>query len=473
VSRVLIVDDEPSICWGLARLARALGCLVDTASSAEHGLTLAAALRPDLLMLDVRLPGIDGLAAIAAFRQHIGDAPIVVMTAFGDLGTAVTAVDKGAFEYVVKPFDLAEIRAVIQRALRATPAYEPARPRDVPGAGEMLGRTPVMHAVFKRIALAANSTAPVLLHGESGVGKETAARAIHHHSPRRVRPFVAVNLGTLAPDEAETELFGETVNADAESALRATRGVLARATGGTLFLDDVDAVPLALQVKLLRTLEVAEAQVIGGVGVPANPPVRILAATRRNLRELLASGEFRHDLFVRLGTFDITLPPLRERSADIPLLACHFAAQFSGGGTSLADESLVELEQRPWHGNVRELRCAIEHAIVIARTGAVMPVHLPPPLPPLVPSAGRDRGVGSASLGEAVASLAQTLLESSSDRGDVYERFLEEVEPPLFATALLKNGNRCAPAARALGLHRTTLKRKLDQYGIDDAGIER
>jgi DNA-binding NtrC family response regulator len=472
VSRILIVDDEPSICWGLARLARSLGCRVDTASSAEHGLALAAAVRPDLLMLDVRLPGRDGLAAMAAFRQHIGDAPIVVMTAFGDLGIAVTAVENGAFEYIVKPFELAEIRTVIQRAMRTTPEYAAAPPKEAPGIGEMLGSTPVMHAVFKRIALAANSAAPVLLRGESGVGKETAARAIHHHSARRDRPFVAVNVGTLAPDEAEMELFGETSNGGAEPAMPAMGGLLARAVGGTLFLDDVDAVPLALQVKLLRVLDVAEAQIIGG-GAPTNPPVRILAATRRNLRELLASGEFRHDLFVRLGTFDVALPPLRERSTDISLLARHFAAQFSGGAAALADETLAELEQRPWHGNVRELRSAIEHAIVVARTGAVMPVNLPPPLAPLASNAGRDSGVGGASLGGAVASLAQSLLESSGDRGDVYERFLEEVEPPLFAAALLKNGNRCAPAARALGLHRTTLKRKLDQYGIDDASVER
>jgi DNA-binding NtrC family response regulator len=469
VSRVLIVDDEPSICWGLARLARSLGCRVDTASSAEHGLALAAAAKPDLLMLDVRLPGMDGLTAMAAFRQHIGEAPIVVMTAFGDLTTAVTAVDKDAFEYVVKPFNLAEIRTVIQRALRKTPGGAKAPTNDGGIAGEMLGCTPVMHAVFKRIALAANSSAPVLLRGESGVGKETAARAIHQHGARRGQPFVAVNVGTLAPGDAEVELFGEAASGNLELATSAAGGLLAQAAGGTLFLDDVDAIPLALQVKLLRVFDVGE---YSG-GIAATPPVRVIGATRRNLRELEAAGEFRHDLLVQLGTFDISLPPLRERSADIPLLARHFAARFSGGAAALADETLAELERRPWYGNVRELRSAIEHAIAVARTGAVMPVHLPAPAPPSALDSGRDGAAVSASLGEAVASLAKTLLESSGDRGDVYERFLEEVEPPLFATALLKNGNRCAPAARALGLHRTTLKRKLDQYGIDDLGAER
>jgi two-component system nitrogen regulation response regulator GlnG len=467
VSRVLIVDDEPSICWGLARVARALGYRVDTASSAEHGLALAAAARPDLLMLDVRLPGMDGLAAMSAFRQHIGDAPIVVMTAFGDLGTAVTAVDNGAFEYVVKPFELAEIRIVIQRALRTMPMNGAAPPTFADASGEMLGSTSVMHAVFKRIALAAKSAAPVLLRGEGGVGKETAARAIHQHSSRRDQPFIAVNVGSLAPADAEAELFEAWGNGTAAASMRSPSGVFAQAVGGTLFFDDVDAVPVSLQVKLLRVLEAEDAQV---VGASASPPVRIIAATRANLQELVVAGEFRHDLYSRLRAFDIDLPPLRERSADITLLAQHFASRFSVGAAVLADETLAELEQRPWHGNVSELRSAIEHAIVVARTGAVLPVHLPAPLPPLGSGAQGEIGARGASLNAAVASLAKSLLESSSDRGDVYERFLEEVEPPLLATALLKNGNRCAPAARALGLHRTTLKRKLDQYGIDDAG---
>jgi DNA-binding NtrC family response regulator len=468
VSRVLIVDDEPSICWGLARVARALGCRVDTASSAEHGLALADVARPDLLMLDVRLPGMDGLAAMAAFRQHIGDAPIVVMTAFGDLGTAVTAVDRGAFEYVVKPFELAEIRTVIQRALRTTPVNAAARPNIADSQGEMLGSSSVMHAVFKRIALAAKSAAPVLLRGESGVGKETAARAIHHHSARRQQPFVAVNVGSLAPTEAEAELFGVSGSETVGISTHSSGSLLSQAVGGTLFLDDVDAVPISLQVKLLRVLEGEEAKAVG-IRAAANPPVRLIAATRSNLRKLVVAGEFRHDLYSRVGAFDINLPPLRDRSADIPLLAQHFAAQFSGGAAALADETLAELEQRSWHGNVRELRSAIEHAIVVARTGAVLPVHLPAPLPSLDLGERHEAVAGGASLGAAVASLAKSLLESSGDRGDVYERFLEEVEPPLLATALLQNGNRCAPAARALGLHRTTLKRKLDQYGIDDA----
>ncbi len=471
MSRILVVDDEPSICWGLSRLARSLGCRVDTASSAEQGLALAAAARPDLLMLDVRLPGADGLSAMRSFRMHIGDAPIVVMTAFGDLGTAVTAVESGAFEYVVKPFDLAEIRAVVERALRsAEPAASAQAPADAPPVGGMVGSTPVMHAVFKRIALAANSAAPVLLRGESGTGKEMAARAIHNHSSRRTARFVAVNVAALSPDQAEAELFGQAGLADGAPASSRT-GLLAQAAGGTLFLDDVDAIPLPLQVKLLCALDQGEV-----TPQRAKPGVkgslRIIAATRLDLRELVQRGDFRHDLFVRLGAYEITLPPLRERQADIPRLAQHFAAQLGSGVAVLVPETLTAMQRRPWFGNVRELRTAVEHALVVARTGAVLPSHLPDPLPSLA-AADPAAGPSATSLGQAVASLANTLLENSAHTGDVYDRFLEKVEPPLLATVLMRNGNRCAPAARALGLHRTTLKRKLDQYGIDEAPGDR
>ncbi len=472
MSRILVVDDEPSICWGLSRLARSLGHRVDAASSAEHGLALASAARPDLLVLDVRLPGMDGLTAMDSFRRHIGAAPIIVMTAFGDLATAVTAVENGAFEYVVKPFDLAEIRAAIERALRK---WEPTAKMSLAAGGTadgggvdgMLGRTPAMHAVFKRIALAAASDAAVLLHGESGVGKEVAARAIHRHSSRRDAAFVAVNVAALNPALAEAELFGHVAGAFT-GATQSRKGLLVEADGGTLFLDEVADMPLPLQVKLLRSLDQGEVLPVGA-DRPTPTNLRVVSATHQDLRELAQRGAFRHDLFFRLCTFEITLPPLRERRADIPLLARFFAAQFGAHGAVLANETLAELERRPWYGNVRELRNAVEHALVVARSGAVLPQHLPEALPRLASALGAPSADRAPALNEAVAALAQTLLDDGGNRGDVYERFLHEVEPPLLATALNRNGNRCAPAARALGLHRTTLKRKLDQYGIDEA----
>ena len=430
---------------------------------------MAEASPPDVLILDVRLPGQDGLSAMESFRRHIGARPIIVITAFGDLPTAMKAVENGAFEYVVKPFDLAEIRAALERALRGEATgetYEPA-----PGIDGMLGTTPAMQAVFKRIALGAKSEASVLLRGESGVGKELAASAIHRHSARKDAAFVAVNVAALSPTLAEAELFGHVPGAFTGAA-QARKGLLVQADGGTLFLDEVADIPLPVQVKLLRALDQGEVLPVGA-DKPVKTRFRLISATHRDLRHQVQTKEFRHDLYFRLCTFEISLPPLRERREDIGLLARHFAAQFGARPTVLAKETVAELNDRPWYGNVRELKNAIEHALVLARTGAVLPAHLPRPLPMFEVESPDEPGSPAADLSGVVGQLAKSLLANPEIAGGVYDRFLQEVEPPLLAAAMDQSGNRCAPAARALGLHRTTLKRKLDQYGIDEAAAER
>ncbi len=464
MSSLLIVDDESSICWGLTRLGEGLGHEVRSASSAEQGLTLAEERRPDLLVLDVRLPGIDGLAAMSSFRQRMGEAPIIVITAFGDLPTAVKAVEQGAFEYVLKPFDLQEIRGAVVRALRQTPATVAGRVdrADHP----MLGESPAMQAAFKRIALAAASDADVLLTGESGVGKELAASAIHRHSARRDGPFVAVNIAALSPSLAEAELFGHVAGAFT-GAQQARRGLLAQADGGTLFIDEVADIPASLQVKLLRVLDQGEVLPVGA-DRPTTTRFRVVSATHRDLRRRVEAGEFRHDLFYRLCTFEIALPSLRERRQDVPLLAKHFAAQFANGAAVLADETLAEIEGRSWFGNVRELRNAIEHAVVLARRGTVLPIHLPAALPRFIDAS--DACDENDALSRAAESLARELLGDAELAGAVYERFLQVVERPLLEAAMSKNSRQCAPAARILGLHRTTLKRKLQHYGIAERG---
>lgn len=465
MSRILVVDDEPSISWGLTRLARGMGHEVDVAASAEQGLTIAATNRPDVLILDVRLPGMDGLQAMEAFGRHLAGAPIIIITAFGDLATAVDAVRKGAFEYVVKPFDLAEIRAVIERALRTDP---PATKTLLAGAVEgMLGQSPAMQLVFKNIALAANSDASVLLSGESGAGKEVAARAIHRHSANKHGPLVAVNVTALSPSLAEAELFGHVAGAFT-GASQARSGLLLQANGGTLFLDEVADIPLPLQVKLLRALDHGDLLPVGA-DAPVRSRFRVISATHQNLRQKVDAGEFRHDLYFRLCAFEIALPPLRERREDISLLAHHFATSFGVQDAVLTGETLAELESRPWYGNVRELRNAVEHALVMARRGAVLPNHLPPPLPNLWDGTHVAPGESAEALSGAVSQLARHLLSNPEMAGEVYDRFLQQVEPPLLATAMTRSGHRCAPAARALGLHRTTLKKKLDQYGIEES----
>jgi two-component system nitrogen regulation response regulator GlnG len=263
----------------------------------------------------------------------------------------------------------------------------------------------------------------------------------------------------------EAELFGH-VSAPDGGARQATPGLLARASGGTLFLDEPADLPPGVQTKLLRALDQGEVTPIGGA-TSERVDFRLISASQCDLREAMAAGAFRHDLFLRLATFTIALPPLRDRAVDIATLARHFAAE-SGGGDRLSPELLAELQERPWYGNVRELRHAIHHALVVARSGAVLPAHLPEPMPQLAtPTIAAS--AEPADLEHAVTALARTLLEDPTSAGGVYDRFLEEVEPPLLAAVLSRHGNRCAPAARALGLHRTTLKRKLDQYGIDEA----
>ena len=330
-----------------------MGHEVDVASTAEEGLCLAAAKRPDALILDVRLPGMGGLAAMEAFRRELRGAPIIVITAFGDLATAMDAIHKGAFEYVVKPFDVAEIRAVIDRALRLEPtSNEVPDGNDAPDG--MLGRSPAMHHVFKRIALAANSDAAVLLRGEGGVGKELAAAAIHRNSQRRHGPLVNLCFATLDPESMERELFGESDHTS-RGGSPARSGLLLQAHGGTLFIDEVADIPIPLQLKLLRVLDHGEMQP-AGADAPLRSRFRVISATRHDLQKRAEDGKLQPDLLFRLGTFEIELPPLRERLEDIRLLAQHFAAKLGGGQASFAEATFDELERRPWHGNVRELQ---------------------------------------------------------------------------------------------------------------------
>jgi DNA-binding NtrC family response regulator len=462
--RILIVDDEPSICWGLERLVRSMGHRAESASSAEQGLTLAGAVRPDVVLLDVRLPGMDGLSAISAFRKRIGDAPIIVMTAFGDLSTAVTAVESGVLEYIVKPFDLAEIRAAIERALQSRMSSAAVRPLPVDAADGMVGQTPVMRAVFKRIALAAKSDANVLIVGERGVGKELAARAIHNHSDRRAGPFVVVDLAALDPTIADAELFGQVNETGGERP-----GLLSLANRGTLYLDGVDAMPMPLQARLIRVIEQGEFLPIGAA-IPTPAEFRVISSGCNDMGERAAIGPLRDDLLLHLTTYAIEIPPLRDRRDDIPLLAAWYLGHLGADPAALTTDAVAELQTRPWHGNVRELCGAVEHALVVARSGPILPSHLPAPMK--APVRARAGELSPRSLEHVVQDLANTLLDDPSSTGDVYERFLGQVEPALFAAALGRSGNRCAPAARSLGLHRTTLRRKLARYQLDDADAE-
>ncbi len=333
MSHVLIVDDEESICWGLERLLHEAGHRVSIAASAEDGLSLAESGRPDLVVLDVRLPGMDGLTAMARFAKAAASAPIVVITAFGNLDTAVRALGNGAFDYLAKPFDLEQAAAVMERALahrRESKATSPVSSHAIEVSDELLGTSPAMQEVFKRIALVAPTDAAVLITGESGTGKELAARAIHRHSLRSGQPFVPINLASLSPTLVESELFGH-VRGAFTGAETSRQGLLELASGATVFFDEAADIPANVQVKLLRVLEQHEVTPVGDTR-PRPSAFRVIAATSRDLRREFQAGGFRQDLYFRLAVFEISLPSLCQRVEDIPILAQRFRTTFGPAG---------------------------------------------------------------------------------------------------------------------------------------------
>ena len=475
MSSVLIVDDEPAICWAFREALTEDGHSVRVVPSGEEALRLTErGWRPDVVVMDVRLPGIDGLSAMRKLREQIGTTPVVVITAFGSLETAVRAIEEGAFDYLIKPFDLDQAVEVLRRALdssntaadtadAAAGAVTSIAPIDT-----IIGSSPLMQQVFKQIALVAASDVGVLITGASGTGKELVARAIHRHSSRRKGPFVPVCIPALNPGLIEGELFGH-VRGSFTGAADDRAGLFELAAGGTLLLDEIADVPAALQVKLLRTIEQREIFAVGAA-LPRTIDVRILSATNRPLPDLIASGAFREDLYFRLGVFEIHLPPLRDRRDDIPALAEHFLTQIrplrDAGPWKIPDALRAELCDRPWAGNVRELRNAIEHAAIVARGGEIRPEHLPPPAS--LSSAGpasvadRAREVIAGWTSDKAADLG------TADDPQLYERFLQLVEPPLLESALRHcRGNRAA-AAHLLGLHRATLRQKMRRHGLSE-----
>ena len=469
MAHLLIVDDESSICWAMAKLARTLGHTVASAASAEQGFEAAAERRPDVIVLDVRLPGLSGLAAMDRFRQTVGAVPIIIITAFGDLATAVEAVRNGAFEYLLKPFDLATAQRAIQRAvdsLEQSPAPEVCAIEH--GEGPIVGHCPAIQEVFKRIAVVAPSDACVHIQGESGTGKELAARAIHRYSRRSEGRFVAVNVASLSPSLSESELFGY-VRGAFTGADQSRKGLLDQAHGGSVFLDEVADIPLPLQVKLLRVLEHGEILPVGA-DQPVQSDFRLISATHQDLRQRVAEGVFRHDLYYRLITFEIEIPPLRSRREDIPELAAYFLDILSKNDhlarPVLSAEALAELRGRDWFGNVRELRNAIEHAMILARGGIIAVEHLPPPMAPATAS----EPIPEEALVSLVRQWADLQLQNPAGADDVYDRLLRCVEPPLLQAAMEHCGDRCLAAARRLGLHRTTLRKKLDGLGSGEEG---
>jgi len=431
---ILVVDDEPSQRQLLGGFVESLGFRAEEAASGEEALEAIRRAAPDMVLLDVRLPGISGIEVLAEIRQIAGDLPVLLITAHADLRQAVAAMKGGADDYLAKPVDLDELEAVISDALG--PADGGPRPAakalpDLPPG--FVCQSPAMRHVVETIAVVAPSNAPVLILGDSGVGKEVVAQLIHRWSPRSDGPLVAANCAGLPESLIESELFGHTKGAFTGAA-RARLGFFRAAHGGTLFLDEIGELPLHLQPKLLRALESGQITPVGS-DAPVDVDTRLVAATNRDLDAAVREGRFRDDLYYRINVVEVIVPPLRERHDDVLPLARHFACEFAGAPVRLSPQAVQCLLTHGWSGNVRELRNAIQRACLLCRGDVIMPEHLPPKI--------AARGAGSAA--------------APSGEGG---RLSQVERATILATLSECNGNR-THAARKLGISRRTLIYKL------------
>jgi len=463
---VLIVDDEPSICWAFEKMLTQAGHEVLTASSAEEGLRLAATRQPALVVLDVRLPGEDGISALPKFLACTSNAPVIVITAFGDLETAVAAVKNGASDYLTKPFKLEDaMRACTQALHRSTDRTAPVatRPMNI-DEPVLVGTSAAMQQVFRQIALVAQSDLSVLITGETGTGKEVVAAAIHRHSNRAAHPYIPISPVAFNPELVESELFGH-VKGAFTGASEDRAGLFERAQNGTVLLDEIGDLPLGTQVKLLRVLEHGQFSRVGD-NQPRSSNVRILAATNRDLHQAMAQGEFREDLFHRLTGMHIHLPPLRERTDDIGPLCSYFLRAMQYASPQAVDSRLLTaLQARPWYGNVRELKNAVEHAAIVARGRPLCIEDFPPPKP----GRGSEHPSSAKMLAQSVRDWTlETLQNIDTASGSIHAQFLAAVEPALFDVVLRHTSGNRAKAAELLGVHRSTLRERLKTYGLGE-----
>ena len=461
---ILVIDDEASVRFSLKQALSSPGVRVEGVETARAGLEAIAKGDVDLVLLDVRLPDQSGLDALRAVRLIDQRLPVVVMTAHGTTDTAIEATKRGAFDYLLKPFDLAQLRSVTSAAIEAgrmarSPAAHNREP--IPGdfSGRMIGRSAVMQEVFKAIGRVANSDVNVLLLGESGVGKELVARAIYKYGRRAQQPFIAVNCAAIPESSLESELFGHEPGAFSGAELQRL-GRFEQAAGGTVLLDEVGDMSPAIQAKVLRLLQDQQFERVGGRET-IHADVRLIAATNQNLAELVAAGKFRQDLFYRLNTYTISLPPLRARRDDLPLLVAHLiavhATEIGKNVRTAAAETLQLLAAYPWPGNVRELQGVVKTAIV----NATSDVLTPDCLPEIVRNDASGLGGGSSSRSVAVdvAASARRLVEARED--DVYRKILLAVDQVVLHEVLKYVGGNQVEASRLLGISRTTLRAKL------------
>jgi DNA-binding NtrC family response regulator len=466
--RILIVDDEPRMAASLRTALERSGYECECAGTGADALVSLEARRADVVVSDRRMPGMDGLELLREVKARYGELPFLMMTAYADVPSAVEAMRAGAFDYVAKPFDHDEIRAHVARALELTRlkrenAWLRQEAAAVYTPESMVAESASSRALLELVRRVARASSSVLVQGESGTGKEFVARLLHYWSDRVGAPFVAVNCAALAPGVLESELFGHERGAFT-GALQARAGCFERAHGGTLFLDEIGEISGDFQAKLLRVLEDGEVQRVGA-SKTRHVDVRVAAATNRNLRDAIAAGRFREDLYFRLNVIPITIEPLRARREDILPLARFFLARHAERPLALSADAEARLLRHAWPGNVRELENAIERAAILVRGETIEPEDLLLELAVEKERASGDQTGGAReerSLGKQL--LAQRGSAGNGTLQDAVDRATEE----RVRGALRESGGRRAEAARLLGVERTTLYRLMKRFGIED-----
>ena len=460
---VWVVDDDSSIRWVVEKTLSSADIKCETFADAESVLRALERETPDVLVSDIRMPGIDGIELLHQVHQRSPDLPVIIMTAHSDLDAAVNAYQKGAFEYLPKPFDIDETLTLVERAIAHSQEQKREQASEVAeetNAPEIIGEAPAMQEVFRAIGRLSRSSISVLINGESGTGKELVAHALHRHSPRAKKPFIALNMAAIPKDLIESELFGHEKGAFT-GANSVRQGRFEQANGGTLFLDEIGDMPLDIQTRLLRVLSDGQFYRVGGHSA-VKVDVRIVAATHQDLERLVHDGGFREDLFHRLNVIRIHIPALRERKQDIEKLTHHFLAsaaeELGVEVKTLHSETVMKLNQLNWPGNVRQLENICRWLTVMASGSEILPSDLPAELL-------EEKGVTTSETGDnwqqLLANWAKCALNSGEKELLTYA--LPEFERILLEAALNHTNGHKQDAAKVLGWGRNTLTRKLKE----------
>jgi two-component system response regulator AtoC len=461
--QILVADDEPNLRRVLRAQLERDGWEVHTAEDGDVAWQMLKDHHIDVVISDLRMPGLDGMALLERMVQGHRDVPLIMITAHGTVDTAVEALKLGAFDYVTKPFDRDELKHVIDKAARtrelriAEPTVDP----DERGRYRIIGDSPAMHEVYSIIERVADTPSTVLITGESGTGKELIAEALHENSRRKPKPFIRVNCAAIPAELLESELFGYEKGAFT-GAVTSKPGRFELADEGTLFLDEIAEIPPSMQVKLLRVLQEQTFERVGGVKT-TEVDVRMVAATNRDLAQAIEEGTFREDLYYRLNVVHLHLPPLRERRRDIPLLVDHFVAKLNARLNreieGFAPAALAKLQAHQWRGNIRELENVVERCVLFTDGPVVTEAHLPPEL--------RDGADGSGR-SSAVAMLEQSQTDPEAGLKDVVKEATARLEREMIVRALDQTDGNVTHAARLLKISRKSLQTKMKELGLRD-----